>query len=344
MNFIIAIGLFFVLFLQPSEQLSTKIGRIIEGSPAHHGGLVTGQTIQAIDGKNTPTWESINFALADRMGEHGAVMVTTDEGNTSVKVHEFMQGADKGKDPLSAFGVLPWRPDIAPVVGGLSDDGVAIKAGLKLGDTITHINGKPIKDWLGATHIIQDSPNKPLVFSILRDGQTQDVTITPKAVKIDNRTIGQIGISPQKLKISIPDDYKKTVYYTPIEALQQAFIKTYDLSVMTIKSIGKMLTGLIGIENLSGPITIAEVSKDSIEMGWQQALSTAGLISLSLAVLNLLPIPVLDGGHLVFYSYELVMGKPMNEGVQMAGFKVGFVLLMCFMVLAISNDILRVFG
>lgn len=344
MNFIIAIGLFFVLFLQPSEQLSTKIGRILEGSPAQKSGLVAGQAIQAIDGKATPTWEGINFALADRMGEQGTVMVTTDKGETPVQVHEFMQGVDKGKDPLTAFGALPWRPDIAPVVGGLSKDGVAIQAGLKVGDTITHIDGKPITDWLGATHIIQDSPNKPLVFGVLRDGQTQDITITPKAVKMDNRTIGQIGISPQRQKITIPDEYKMTVHHTPIEALQQAFIKTYDLSVMTVKSMGKMLTGLIGIDNLSGPITIAEVSKDSIEMGWQQALSTAGLISLSLAVLNLLPIPVLDGGHLVFYSYELIMGKPMNEGVQMAGFKVGFILLMCFMVLAISNDILRVFG
>ena len=113
---------------------------------------------------------------------------------------------------------------------------------------------------------------------------------------------------------------------------------------MTVDALGKMVTGLIGIENISGPITIAEVSKTSFEIGWQQVLSTAAIISLSLAVMNLLPIPVLDGGHLVFYTYELLRGKPMSEKVQMAGLRVGMTLLLCFMVLAIGNDIMRLFG
>jgi len=344
MNFIIAVGLFFVLFLQPSEQLSTKIGRIVNDSPAHTSGLMVGEVIHAIDGKNTPTWESVNFALADRMGERGRVVVATDKGETAVAIDGFMQGADGGKDPLSAFGVLPWRPIIPPVIGSLTSDGAGALMGLKTGDRITHIDGQKITNWLIATEIIQNNPEKLLVFGIIRDGHSMNIKVMPRAVKVDNRTVGQIGARVQEFDLTVPDDYKMMVSHTPTEALKQSFIKTYDLSVMTLKSMGKMLTGLIGLDNLSGPISIAQVSKDSIQMGWQQVLSTAGLISLSLAVLNLLPIPVLDGGHLVFYTYELIWGRPMSERLQMAGLQVGMLVLFGMMVLAIGNDILRVFG
>ncbi len=344
MNFLIAIGLFFVLFLQPSEQLSTKIGRIVSGSPAEASGLMVGETIERIDGKATPTWESVNFALADRMGEHGTVMVATDKGEKTVTISDFMQAEDKGKDPLTSLGTLPWRPNIPPVIGSLTPDGAGALMGLKAGDTISHIDGQEIHDWLTAAEMIQNNPEKVLTFGVIRDGQAQDITVMPRAVKVDHRTIGQIGARVQQVDISVPDDYKMMVSYTPTQALQKALIKTYDLSVMTVKSISKMITGLIGIENLSGPITIAQVSKDSIQMGWMQVLSTAGLISLSLAVLNLLPIPVLDGGHLVFYTYELIVGKPMNERLQILGLQAGMLLLLGFMVLAIGNDISRVFG
>lgn len=217
--------------------------------------------------------------------------------------------------------------------------------GLKVGDTITAISGAPVNDWYEATQIIQKSPEIPLIFSVLRDGTAQDIRVIPRAVKVDGRIIGQIGAGVQSIgEINVPDDYRMNVTYSPSQAIGLAFNKTYELSKMTLVSMGKMVSGLIGLDNLSGPITIAEVSKDSVEMGLLQVLSTMALISISLAVLNLLPIPVLDGGHLLFYTYELIFGKPMSESVQMTGFKVGFTLLLCFMLLAIGNDIIRVFG
>lgn len=349
MNFLIAIFLFFVLFLQPSEQLNTKIGRIVHESPSASSGLQVGDKIVAVDGADVSTWQDINYRLVDRMGETGVITLTTARDgatrDTAITVSDFMQGEQKGLDPLTSLGVLPWRPHLPAVIGTLQDDGAGALMGLKAGDTITAINGTPVADWYQATDIIQKSPEIPLIFTVQRDGNAQDVRVIPRAVKADNRTIGQIGASVQSIgEIVVPDEYRMSVTHTPSEAISLALAKTYELSKMTLVSMGKMITGLIGLDNLSGPITIAEVSKDSFEMGFAQVLSTMALISLSLAVLNLLPIPVLDGGHLLFYTYELIFGKPLSQDVQMTGFRVGFTLLLCFMLLAIGNDIIRVFG
>lgn len=349
MNFVIAIILFFILFLQPSEQLTTKIGRIVPDSPVAKSSLQVGDKIIAVDGKNTATWQDINYRLVDRMGETGVVTLTTEQDDatkqTDIDITEFMQGEQKGLDPLTSLGALPWRPDLPAVIGKLTDDGAGALMGLKAGDTITAISGTPVNDWYEAMQIIQKSPETPLIFSVLRDGTAQDIRVIPRAVKVDGRVIGQIGAGVQSIgEINVPDDYRMNVTYSPSQAIGLAFNKTYELSKMTLVSMGKMVSGLIGLDNLSGPITIAEVSKDSVEMGLLQVLSTMALISISLAVLNLLPIPVLDGGHLLFYTYELIFGKPMSESVQMTGFKVGFTLLLCFMLLAIGNDIIRVFG
>ncbi|WP_066800379.1 RIP metalloprotease RseP [Moraxella oblonga] len=344
MNFLIAIGLFFVIFLNPSEQLNTRIGRIIADTPVAKSTLTVGEKIIAIDDKPINTWENVNFALADRMGENGVVNISTDKGKYSIEVVDFMQGADKGKDPLTAIGVLPYRPIVPPVIDKLTKGGAGELMGLKVGDKITHIDGRVIDDWLSMTQIVQNNPEKMLVFGVVRNGENVEVKVMPRAVKANGRTIGQIGVGPRSVNFDVPDDYKMTVHHTPKEAFTKAFVKTYDLSVMTLNAMGKMLSGLIGIDNLSGPITIAEVSKDSIQMGWLQALSTAGLISLSLAVLNLLPIPVLDGGHLVFYTYEWLVGKPINKQWQIKAMQVGMLLLLGFMVLATGNDILRILG
>lgn len=349
MNFIITILLFFVLFLQPSEQLNTKIGRIIADSPVAKSGLQIGDKIVAIDGQVVETWNDINYKLANRMGESGAIELTTTADNqsktTQIPVADFMQGEQKGFDPLTALGALPYRPYILPIIDTLSPDGAGALMGLKSGDMITHINGKKVDDWFDVTTIVRKNPEVLLTFSVLRNEVAQDIKVIPRATKENGQRIGQIGASIKPPKdVKVPEEFISKISYTPIEAIQKSFVKTYELAVMTLSSMSKMITGMIGLDNLSGPITIAEVSKDSFEMGWQQVLSTMALISLSLAVLNLLPIPVLDGGHLVFYTYELIFGKSMSEKVQITGFRVGFTLLLCFMILAIGNDILRIFG
>jgi len=348
MNFVIAIFLFWVLFLTPSEQLATKIGEVLPNSPAAAAKLPVGDKIVAIDGHEVATWEAINYRLADKMGETTKVNVTLQPDNSNattypVTINRFMQEKD-GVDALTSFGILPWQPKIAPVVGQLAPDGAAIRQGLKVGDTLTAINGTPITDWLSATRIIRDNPEVLLNIQVLRDNQPLDLQIMPQGKK-DNlgNVYGQIGAMVAETDIVIPEAYKTTVQYGAGEALVQSFAKTEQLAVMTLSSMGKMLSGMIGLENLSGPITIAKVAKQSFDISWEMVLSTAALISLSLAVLNLLPIPVLDGGHLVYYVIELIRGKPLSESVQMVGLNIGLLLLAGFMVLAIGNDISRLF-
>ena len=351
MNFVIAIVLFWVLFMTPSEQLVTKIGQVLPDTPAAMAQLPVGDKIVAIDGHEVQTWEGINYRLAGRMGETTNISVTLqseiDKGATKTyqaPIREFMQGAAQGKDALSSFGMIPWQPNIAPIVGDLTPDGAASLQGLKVGDRITAINEEAINDWISATRIIRDNPETLLTFSVLRNDKPIELQIMPQGKK-DNlgNDYGQIGAMVAQSEIVIPDAYKTTVVYGPGESLVKSFEKTEQLAVMTVSSMGKMLSGMIGLDNLSGPITIAKVAKQSFDISWQMVLSTAALISLSLAVLNLLPIPVLDGGHIVYYLIELIRGKPLSEGVQMVGLNIGLLLLAGFMVLAIGNDISRLF-
>lgn len=343
-NLIFAIFLFWILFLPAQDQLNTRIGKVLPNTPAAQVDLKVGDKILEVDGQTTPTWEKLNYALVNRVGETGQVSVLVDRAGTEKQVNlpikDFLK--DQSQSPLDALGFLPYRPVIPAVVKELSADGAAIRQGMKEGDKIVAINGVTMKDWFDVVEVVQGSPEKLLNIDVMRNDKIVHLQVMPQGLR-DNmgNTTGVLGVKSDVGKVTIPQEYKQTIQYSPLEALGVATDKTVQLSGMIVNSIVKMVRGLIGLDNLSGPITIAKVAGQSAEMGWQTFISFMALMSVSLGILNLLPIPMLDGGHLVYYFIEAIRGKPVSEQIQMFGLKVGMVLLGSMMLLALFNDFMR---
>ena len=343
-NLIFAIILFWILFLPAQEQLNTRVGKVLPNTPAATAQLHTGDKITAIDGAPVSTWENLNFALIERIGETGVITVAAErQGEVKqfqLPIQEFLK--DQSQSALDALGFVPYRPVIPAVVYKLSEDGAAIRQGMKEGDRIVTIDGVAMKDWFDVVEVVQRSPEKMLNIEVMRQGQSVQLQVMPQAQR-DNmgNTTGMLGVKSDVNKLSIPADYKQTIQYSPLEALGVAVDKTTQLSGMILNSIVKMLRGLIGLDNLSGPITIAKVAGQTAEMGWQTFISFMALMSVSLGILNLLPIPMLDGGHLLYYFIELIRGKPVSEQIQILGLKVGMLLLGSMMLLALFNDFMR---
>ncbi len=343
-NLLFAVFLFWVLYLPASEQLNTRIGQVQPQSTASQVGLQVGDRIIAVDGKPTNTWESLNYALVERMGETGTIQVQAKRADQiqvfNLPINEFMRHGDQ--TPLDQLGFMPYRPSIAPVIGEVSRGEPAELQGLMAGDRITAVNGQPTTAWTDVTTIVRANPEKLLTVKVLRANKPIQLEIMPKTMRdAMGKEYGYIGAGALVENYKIPTEYIQAVQYSPLSALGMSIHKTWQLSVMTVKAIGKMVSGLIGLDNLSGPITIAKVAGQSAEMGWQAFFSFMALMSVSLGVLNLLPIPVLDGGHLVYYFIEALRGKPVSEQIQMLGLRIGIILLGTLMVLALFNDFTR---
>ena len=343
-NLAFAVVLFWILFLPSQEQLNTRIGSVTPNSPAATVQMQVGDKITAIDNTSVSTWEKLNYALVDRAGETGTVQVAADRNGETKKfnlpIQDFLK--DQSKSPLEVLGFTPYRPSIPAVVTKLSADGAAIRQGMKEGDKIVAIDGKPMKEWFDVVQVVQASPEKLLNIQVIRDNQPVLLAVMPQGKK-DNmgNVIGLLGVQSDPGKIVVPDSFKQSIQYNPAEAFVMAVEKTGQISSMILHSIVKMVRGMIGLENLSGPITIAKVAGQSAEMGWQTFLSFMALMSVSLGILNLLPIPMLDGGHLVYYFVELIRGKPVSEQIHLVGLKIGMVLLGSMMLLALFNDFMR---
>ena len=343
-NLIFAVFLFWILYLPAQEQLNTRVGKVIDNTPAASVQMKAGDKIVAVDGAETPNWEKLNYALVDRVGETGYIHLETERNgqiqNVQLPIQNFLK--DQSQSPLDVLGFTPYRPVIPAVVYKLSDDGAAVRQGMKEGDKIISIDNQSMNDWFDVVDIVQKSPEKLLAISVLREGKIVNLQVMPQG-KRDNmgNTTGMLGVQAQTSQINIPAEYKQTIQYNPAEAFVVAVEKTAQLSSMILNSIVKMVRGLIGLDNLSGPITIAKVAGQSAEMGWKTFISFMALMSVSLGILNLLPIPMLDGGHLVYYFIELIRGKPVSEQIQLVGLKIGMLLLGSMMFLAIFNDFMR---
>lgn len=343
-NFLLAILFFWVVALLGSQQVRPVIGAVESGSLAASAGLVAGQEVVSIDGKPTNGWSAVNLQLVRRLGESGTLQVgVRDEGATVERQHQinldhWLKGVDE-PDPIQSLGLRPWRPAITPVLAEIDPKGPAAAAGLKTGDTLLALDGVTLTDWQQVVDSVRARPEAKVRLRIERDGAQLDVPVTLARRGEGQASGGYLGAGVKA--VEWPAEMLREISYGPLEAVGESLSRTWNMSVLTLESLKKMLFGELSVKNLSGPITIAKVAGASAQSGMGDFLNFLAYLSISLGVLNLLPIPVLDGGHLLFYLIELARGRPLSDRVQGWGVQIGISLVIGVMLLALINDLGR---
>jgi regulator of sigma E protease len=343
-NLLLAVFLYFLLFIYGVPGIKPVLGDIPANTPAAAAGLHDKLTIVSINGQPVPSWQEIRWVLLDLVLQKKAARLElrTPEGEHQFSVLEVnsLTPADLDGDFLQKLGLQPYQPPVYPVIGKLVDGGVAQRAGMKVDDRVLRVNGQDIALWDELVSVVRSHPGKILDIEIERDGVPLKLSLTPDVIDEGGKTSGRIGAAAHIDKAAF-DAMLTEVRYPPVAAMQEALRKTWETGWVSLKMMGKMVMGEISLKNLSGPITIADYAGQSAHIGLGAYISFLALISISLGVLNLLPIPLLDGGHLLYYSVELVKGSPISEGLWEAGQKVGIALLVTMMAFALYNDISR---
>jgi regulator of sigma E protease len=254
-----------------------------------------------------------------------------------------MRDENLEQDTLRPLGIVRYDPVIAPVIGSLTADGAAIRAGFKPGDRLLAVDGKAVADWQGWVRLIRAHPGQPLRIEYQRQGLPAVITVTPDAVSEGGQQVGKIGAGPQ-IDEAVFAGLMTEISYGPLEALWQGTLKTWEMSVFTLEMMGRMVLGQVSWKNLSGPLTIADYAGQSAALGWISFIGFLALVSVSLGVLNLLPVPLLDGGHLMYYVAEVLTGRPVSERTMEIGGRIGMTLLLLLMSFALFNDLQRLLG
>ena len=343
-NFLLAILLFWVLLLQGQRDLIPVIDSVEPGSIAAQAGLESGQEIIAIDGEPTPTWQALNKALLNRLGETGQISFKVAYADSHFNYESEAQLVDwlreaADPDPVAGLGITLFLPKIPPIVGEVVIASPAEKAGLKVGDKILHVDDIAIDDWQSWVDYVRKHPGKPLQVNLERDAQVLEITLIPESVEDNGQRLGRVGVGVKAY--TLPEDMIRSYDYSIAGAFVASVNKTWETSGFVLLSVKKLILGEISTKNLSGPITIAKVAGSSAEGGLRSFIGFVALLSVFLAVFNLLPIPVLDGGHLFYYLIEVIKRKPVSDRVQMLGYQVGLFLVISLSVLALYNDIMR---
>ena len=339
-NILFAVAAYWLMFVVGVTQVKPVIGELQPEGLAATSGLQTGQLITAVDGKEVAGWQAVNYQLLKRIGDTGEINISVQSKTVTLDVYEWLSDAEE-PNPLKQLGMAPYRPQVPAIISELVAGKPAMQAGLKPKDEIIEVDGQVIQQWYDFVELVQGSAGEVLTLKVKRDTQTLDLTLIPGIKELeDGKTVGFVGAMVQAPEI--PKDFVTTLRYNPLEALVKGAEKTWDMSVVTIESIGKMLQGLLSVKNLSGPITIAKVANASAQAGFEAFIGFLAYISIMLAVVNLLPIPVLDGGHFLFYAIEAIKGSPVSEKVQIMGMKLGMSIMLTIMVIAIFNDISRI--
>ena len=314
-----------------------QIGAVMPDSPAERAGVVAGQEVVAVDGEPTAAWMDVGLALAARLGDSGVIEVDTAGGPGAARHRIPIDDWLVGEDDPDTLGALGIRSGLLAVIGDVMADQPAQRAGLGAGDRITHVDGKPVVLWSDFVDIVRGSPGRELDIDVVGENGGQRRLQLAPATRLDDvgGQYGQIGAY-----VALP---KRLVQYGPVEALGRALRQTWSHTVLTTELLAKMVTLTVSPANISGPVTIAVVAGDSARVGIGRFLSVLALLSISLGVLNLLPIPVLDGGQVVAHTLEMVRKKPLSPAVEAVGARLGIAAVVGIMALAFYNDFVRWF-
>lgn len=347
-NFLLAILVYWLINISYGVSgIAPVISDVVDGSPAARAGLQAGDEIVAVDGEETIIWQQVTLRMLGRLGETGTLDLTVDPADSSgletvrIPITGWM-ASDTEPNPVSDLGIvqiqIPAR--IADVIPGSRAD----LGGLQSGDQIIAVGDMAIRGWNHWVEVIRDNPELLLDVTVQRSGELVGLQLRPERAELDDgAVVGRIGAYVQQSSYAelVGPELQREIRYGPLTAIGPALQETWDKSLFVLDSVKKMVVGLISVKNINGPITIAQVAGETASYGLDVYLGFLALLSISLGVLNLLPIPVLDGGHLLYYAIEAVIRRPVPERIQAWGLQLGLLLISSVMVLAIYNDVSR---
>ncbi|RBW47408.1 zinc metallopeptidase RseP [Psychromonas sp. B3M02] len=347
-NFLLAIVAFFIMYSIGVNSAKPIMNGVQQGSPVS---VIQQQwfEVEAVNGEAVQDWEALNLALVGQIGEQSVDLtiapilrsnsqIVNEPSQTYTVSLQHWTFDPKQQSVVSSLGFIPYSPQVHLVADNISDDSAAQRSGLLVGDKLISINQQPLNDWSSFVKLIQANANNTLQLKVERQAQIETLTLTPDARELSDGSIqGFIGLAPQV--DPYPEQFRVNLQYGVVDAALKGIDKTWQLSELTFSTLVKLVTGDLSVKNLSGPIGIAKGAGMSADYGFVYFLGFIALISVNLGIMNLIPLPVLDGGHLVYYFIEAVTGKEVSERVQEIGFKIGAAVLVTFMSIAVLNDL-----
>ncbi len=345
-NFAFAILAYWLMFIIGVSGVRPVIGTVIESSIAQQAGLRSGDEVVEVAGNLTPTWDTALLAMLDKALDRERIALTVQGKDGQRRIQELdvstVSEPDSG-NLLERLGLRPLRPQVPAVLGRVLPEGAAARAGLQAGDRLLSADDQPLTDWDAWAGYVRARADVPIRLVIERKSETLELVITPAAKPSPEGVVGRIEAGPEPLQ-ALPPELRAEQRYDVLEGLVKAVRHTGEMSLLTLRLLAKMVAGQASLENISGPIGIAQYAGYSASDGFAPFLRFLALVSVSLGVLNLLPVPILDGGHLMYHLAEAVKGSPVSPKVQYIGQQLGIALLLGLTVLAFYNDLTRLLG
>ncbi|MEL7447682.1 MAG: RIP metalloprotease RseP [Pseudomonadota bacterium] len=348
-NFFFAIAAYWVLFMVGVPAMKPVVGEVTPGSDAARAGIERGDTIVAVGGESQGSWMDVVLALFDDMLDDGEIRLTVRDGadrerQVTLNVGDRSAELTKPDALLPGLGLSYWQPTLEARIAEVMDDSPAQRGGLNSGDLIEGAGEESFANFSDLVEFVQSRPGERVSFNVLRNGEQLEIPVTLASRESDGKVFGQVGITPVQPEAGSTEDIWTVRRLGPVAAAGSAVTRTWEMSVFTVRTFGRMLTGDVSLKNISGPINIARYAGQAATVGGVAFLSLLAILSISLGILNLLPVPILDGGQIVFQTAEWIKGSPLSPRVEIVGQQVGLLLLLALMSVAFYNDILVLKG